>query len=266
MDWGLVQKDLLLMQCGVVEFAPQNKVLDTIRLLKPYDSGINLIRVGGNGDGGYLVPDDLEGIKYCFSPGVSYVADFELFLANKYNIKSFMVDPSVDKAPIENDLFIFDKKFLSSKNDPKCISLDDWVNEKIGDQERDDLILQMDIESGEFDVLIDASRSVIDRFRVIVLELHVLNFIIVGFTQSLIESIFRKLTKNHTVVHLHPNNVDQPIDFYGIKIPPIIEVTLLRNDRFKQRVPCETFPHPLDFVNVPHLAKVDLPDVWYKNS
>jgi hypothetical protein len=266
MDWGLVQKNLLSMQCGIVQFASQEKVLNTIRLLKPYDSGINLIRVGGNGDGGYLIPDDLEGIKYCFSPGVSSVADFELFLANKYGIKSFMIDASVDNSPIENDLFVFEKKFLSSKNDPNCISLDNWVKEKLGDQDDSDLMLQMDIESGEFDVFIDASGSVLDKFRVIVVEFHVLDFITFDLAQFLIESIFRKLTKNHTVVHLHPNNIRRPIDFYGIQIPPIIEVTLLRNDRFKQRVPCETFPHPLDCANVPHLAEVELPDVWYKYS
>ena len=29
-----------------------------------------LVRLGGNNDGGYLLPNDLEGITACFSPGV----------------------------------------------------------------------------------------------------------------------------------------------------------------------------------------------------
>ena len=31
--------------------------------LKPVDTGIELIRVGGDNDGGYLLPDDMEGIR-----------------------------------------------------------------------------------------------------------------------------------------------------------------------------------------------------------
>ena len=30
--------------------------------------------IGGAGDGGYLVPDDLDGIEYCFSPGVNLIS------------------------------------------------------------------------------------------------------------------------------------------------------------------------------------------------
>ena len=32
---------------------------------KPFDLGHPLVRVGGEGDGGYLLPDILDGIKYC---------------------------------------------------------------------------------------------------------------------------------------------------------------------------------------------------------
>ena len=37
--------------------------------LSPCSNGHSLIRVGAARDGGYLVPDDLEGIVACFSPG-----------------------------------------------------------------------------------------------------------------------------------------------------------------------------------------------------
>ena len=41
----------------------------------------NLIRLGNDGDGGYLVPDDLNGIEACFSPGVAGNVNFEKALA-----------------------------------------------------------------------------------------------------------------------------------------------------------------------------------------
>ena len=53
---------------------------------------------GPDGDGGYLVPDDLEGIVACFSPGVSNVAGFEKDCALK-GMKVFMADASVEARP-----------------------------------------------------------------------------------------------------------------------------------------------------------------------
>ncbi len=68
-----------MRDCGIV--APgfnvtwQTKsgdLLELIRKLAPQDSGPELIRIGGPGDGGYLIPDDLDGIEYCFSPRSQY--------------------------------------------------------------------------------------------------------------------------------------------------------------------------------------------------
>jgi hypothetical protein len=59
----------------------KDELSDLIRSLHPVDTGKELLRVGPSGDGGYLVPDDLEGIEYCFSPGVSSESGFEAALA-----------------------------------------------------------------------------------------------------------------------------------------------------------------------------------------
>ncbi len=82
-----------------------------IRRLRPLDCGKELIRIGGEGDGGYLVPNDLEGIEYCFSPGVSTTSDFENTLADLH-IKSFLADYSVASPPVVRPEMVFDKKFL----------------------------------------------------------------------------------------------------------------------------------------------------------
>jgi hypothetical protein len=82
-------------------------VLDLIRKLRPQNCGRPLIRLGGDGDGGYLLPDDLEGIQYCFSPGVGATMDFENDLAT-LNIKSFLADPSIDSLPVQEPEFTFD--------------------------------------------------------------------------------------------------------------------------------------------------------------
>ena len=48
----------------------KSEILDFIKILRPYSTEHKLIRLGGNHDGGYLVPDDLNNIKFNLSPGV----------------------------------------------------------------------------------------------------------------------------------------------------------------------------------------------------
>jgi hypothetical protein len=48
-----------------------------------YNAGYNLIRIGKKKDGGYLIPDILNKINYCFSPGVGLSTDFEDYLKKK---------------------------------------------------------------------------------------------------------------------------------------------------------------------------------------
>ena len=68
------------------------EVVEVFEFLKPKASKTPLIRIGGDADGSYLVPDDLDGIAACFSPGVNRIKYFEDFLADRYGIQSHMCD------------------------------------------------------------------------------------------------------------------------------------------------------------------------------
>ena len=142
-----------------VEMSDLRRFLDTVR---PQRTNHDLIRIGGESDGGYLVPNDLEGIEVCFSPGVAHTATFESELAAR-GLQCFMADYSVDESPIENPLFHFEKKYLGAVNDAVYMTLDSWVERKAAGE--GDLILQMDIEGGEYSVLHSVSESVLQRFR-----------------------------------------------------------------------------------------------------
>ena len=83
----------------------------------------DLIRIGGDSDGGYLMPDCLDDIKYCFSPGVDVVASFEDEISKNYGIKSFMADASVNSPPFNNPYFEFVPKFLGSRTYGDFITL-----------------------------------------------------------------------------------------------------------------------------------------------
>ena len=61
----------------------RNSLSTLVSSLHPIDPGVPLVRIGPDGDGGYLVPDALDGIAHAFSPGVSTESGFEAELAER---------------------------------------------------------------------------------------------------------------------------------------------------------------------------------------
>ena len=234
-----------------------------LKLMRPVPSPAPLVRLGPAGDGGYLVPDDLADIKACFSPGVSDEAGFELAFANR-GVPCFLADASVPEVPVKHENIFFDPLFLGAISDSKrFISLEDWVNEK--SVENGDLILQMDIEGAEYDVLRSAPPELLKRFRLIAIELHNFEFILTNKLSALsFEGFLKILLEHFEVVHIHPNNNRRPVFHKGIEIPPVIEMTLLRKDRFvgKQNLEPVALPHPLDSDNSPRRKHLTFSSDW----
>lgn len=226
---------------------------------------VQLIRVGSKNDGGYLVPDDLDGIKYCFSPGTSSMVEFEKSLAERYRIHSFMMDGSIERSPIEGEYFHFTSKYLTSRNTPNSSTLTTWVDQCVGEYD-DDLMLQMDIEGGELDVLFETPVETLRRFRVMIIEFHDMVTIFERRSLMTLIKIFEKINELFYVVHMHPNNA---VEFYsskGVAVPNSFELTYLRKDRvgfsdFKN----EKFdlPNILDAPNIPHKKDVVMPRCFW---
>lgn len=237
-------------------------VVDFVRLLKPIEIGHELIRIGSERDGGYLIPDDLAGVIGCFSPGVEETADFEDALAKEYGIRSFLADYSVDRAPIENDLFDFDKKFLGVTNDTEYMRLEDWVAGKISTQRDGDFILQMDIEGAEYDVLEDTPQHVLKLFRTMVIEFHDLEDVFQRGALERLSSLFKKITDDFDVAHIHPNNHAPVYHAFGLDVPSVLEVTFVRKDRVRGTGGAVQLPHALDRKNLCWKDDIALQDVW----
>lgn len=255
----LLRKNIRLVKTTI----DKRRIFDFLSLVKPVRTNHELIRMGGNTDGGYLVPDDLEGIEVCFSPGVSRVATFEEALTQR-GIKCFLADYSVDAPPVSNILFDFEKKFLGPFDSETFLSLESWLKKKAPD--KSDFILQMDIEGAEYGVILNTSSEILKRFRMLIIEFHELDTLYdkVGF--DLINLVFRKLLEDFEIVHIHPNNWSPPVEFQDIAIPPIMEFTFLRKDRILTKIPSTTFPHMLDQTNVPSYPDFVLPACWYETA
>ena len=229
-------------------------------LMKPIKSEFDLIRLGGDTDSGYLIPNDLKGIRTCFSPGVSAEAFFEDDLS-KLGIKSYMADYSVDSSPLNNLNFDFLKKYIGFEFTPNCISLQDWINMK--EKNDNEMILQMDIEGGEYNVLIDTPREVLTKFRIIIIEFHKFDLLLNSNSFDMISSCFFKLLRDFHIVHIHPNNCSEIVEYKKFQIPPIIEFTFIRKDRVKYYTNEINFPHKLDRKNIPNKNDIILPKCFY---
>lgn len=236
------------------------KLRSFLSSLKPIETNYELIRIGGDADGGYLIPNDLTGIDTCFSPGVSTNSGFENDLTTR-GIKCFLADFSVNGPPINNPLFDFEKKYLGIDNDDTFITLESWINQK--SPSKDQLLLQMDIEGDEYSVICNTSEDTFSKFRILVIEFHYLDAIFTKLGYELIRLTFWKLLRNFEIVHMHPNNCCGTVKSQDIEVPRVMEITFLRKDRITHKAPAKNFPNLLDRKNVAEKQDIQLPRCWY---
>lgn len=230
------------------------------RALHPVEA--NLIRVGAPGDGGYLLPDALDGIEACFSPGVGDCSDFELACAER-GMSVFLADATVDGPAVDHPNFRFIPKYVGGYSDETTISLDDWVRSSgVGDG---DLLLQMDIEGGEYASLLAASPALLRRFRVMAIEFHFFGQLAEDPFFALAASMFAKLLESHVVVHAHPNSYSDLVEVAGVVTPQVVELTFVRRDHDLGAGYATQFPHRLDVENASNRS-MPLPAVWYRSG
>jgi hypothetical protein len=238
-------------------------VHELIQKLWPVVAPQPLIRVGSPHDGGYLIPDDLRNVWYCFSPGVGDKVDFEVALADR-GIHSFMVDSYESAPPVQLPEFTFEKRTLVGTQTTHAeLTLDAWKLYHLPFY-ADDLILEMDIEGAEYDVIPHVSDRLLNQFRICVIEFHGLDGLLNRDSFGVLNASFERMLKYFNVVHIHPNNFVGCTSYDGLCVPQIMEFTFLNKRRFPS-VPAyaTAFQHPLDADNNPTMPHMALPRCWY---
>lgn len=216
-------------------------------MLRPYSNGHQLVRIGSQGDGGYLLPNDMEGIKFCFSPGAGAIWTFEEALGELFGIESFVCDGTIEKYPAFHSLKSFTPKNVGLAESENVISFESWVG--AAGKDSGDLILQMDIEGAEYPILSSIDANFLIKFRTIVLELHDLHLLAIpsSFTYQY-SQLMSKLLANFDLVHLHPNAWGGGFIAHGTLFPRVVEITLHRKDR-SRGLESARIPHELDSPN-----------------
>lgn len=221
-----------------------------------------LIRFGSEFDGGYLIPNDLEDINYCYSPGVSNNSDFEYQLTAK-GIQCYLADYSVNGPAFENPRFHYTKKFLGDVNNSDTMRFESWVEANQYDNE---MILQMDIEGNEYKVINDSSSELLRKFRILVIEFHDFDLLSLEEGFNLISGCFKKILQEFEIVHIHPNNCSNIICIEEMLIPQVMEFTFIRKDRFIASDLVSNLPHSLDRENCPNFKELFLPSHFFNSD
>ena len=142
------------------------------------------------------------------------------------------------------------------------MTLEDWVSEK--GLQGSDSILQMDIEGEEYACILATSQNLLRKFRIIIIEFHSMDDLLDPKVFPFISATFDKLLIDFHVVHIHPNNASDSVQYGEIKLWPTMEFTFLRKDRVAKIYNRSDFPHILDFDNSnskPHSA---LSSAWFE--
>lgn len=246
------------------------------------------VRIGSKKDGGYVLPIfPTDQTELLLTFGVSDDIDFELDFVNQFpSAKIHLFDHTVDGLPKDHSNFYFSKTGIGPKNEGPLKTLSYYLNElDPGNNLRK--VLKMDIEYNEWSVIESLKSDELEKFEVIIIELHLVfveylgshSVYFTGFFKDCYRNIneelsaryvsgIQKLQETHTVVHAHVNNslpsVELDLDGTPEKIPQLVELTLVRNGAVKLEKHLATeFPIiGLDFPN-----KSDRPDYsLYGNS
>jgi len=224
--------DILLKILGVFGWSARKLISikdweNFLSIIRPIEVGSDLVRIGGSYDGSYLVPDDLESISMLISPGIGESRAFEDELYSRFGICSILIDPNTQPTHLNPGDLYLDKSISGSSS-----STGITIQELVETTPRGDLVLQMDIESGEYESLAATNSQTLNRFRVIIVEFHRTDLWIDNiYFQQIIKPVFEKILKDFDVAHIHPNTSCGYFEFHSVKFPKFAEFTFYRKDR-----------------------------------
>ena len=210
--------------------------------------GFDLIRIGRDYDGGYIMLDDFEpgGIAYSF--GISGNVSWDKDMASRgYDV--FMYDHTIDGLPEENTRFHWSKLGIADgvTHDDRLKTLEELISRN-GHEGKRDMILKMDVEGAEWGFLESVKPETLSQFSQMTFELH--NMIKLADHERVL-NILRKINETHQLVHLHANNVSSYVTIGGRNFAALFEVSYVLRDKYK-------FSSEYD-VKLP--LKIDMPNI-----
>ncbi|WP_291343715.1 hypothetical protein [Acidiphilium sp. 20-67-58] len=222
--------------------------------------GRSKIRLGDEGDGGYVVLDHLAPAGICLSLGVGDNVSFDLALAERgYDVLQY--DHTITGPPISHERFRFHRIGISdrlpSREGFQSVT---EVLETHNLRRREDLILKMDIEGSEWGAIPLMTPEDLAHFNQICIEFHNLGQLTRPIFAEMAAAVFRHLRQTHIAIHVHGNNYRPMHNVLGIPVPDVLEITLVRRRSYEFLPSTEIFPTVIDYPNKP-----EIPDLFLGN-
>jgi len=256
------------------------KIVYLPNIFKPFNVG-NLVRLGGNKDGGYLLSKkSLSKSNFLITLGVAYNWDFELdFLKKKQSVNLSIIacDNSISREIVKKfslkSLFLFFIRPSFKKIQHIC-KFFSYINTFDGKKaihfplnvtrsntyrtinlkklfsfiKKKSVILKIDIEGGEY-YLLDDIFKYLNQINVLIIEFHSIQKNKKNFF-----NFIKRISNKFYISHVHINNVS--LSNNGKKAE-IIEFTFEKKLLFNKKVVHSKQSYPLKNLDYPSSKKVD---------
>jgi hypothetical protein len=239
----------------------QQMVFETLRLLIPFDlSRERKIRIGGSGDGSYVLVDRLHEIQPVLSFGIGPSVQFELDMATRGH-HVLMFDHTVDKVPAEHERFTWFREGIMNHSAPEknLFTLAEHA-EKLPPGCYN-AILKMDVEGAEWSIFNTTSVDLLCRFEQITFELHDLVRLEDNDFNLVARNALAKLASCFTLCHVHANNFGNiRVIANCFPIPEALELTYIRTNLVTRTPSSTVYPTELDSPNFHQFPELMM---WY---
>ena len=234
-------------------------VRDLFEKLYPVSTDVELLRCGGNSDGSYIVPLLDFGYDGVVSPGVGQTFEFEKAISSN-DCRVVLIDGTVDRPQNLPPGFVFLQKMLGSSTNPERnqISIKEVTTQYFPTSQS--LVLQMDIEGGEYEVLNSLNEDDLIPFATILVEFHHLHKLNENLSwNSEIKGAIQIFERDFILIHTHPNNAGGFFLWKFRKLPKVVETTWVRKSLVGEVHGQAKLPHPLDRRNDTLMEDLALP-------
>lgn len=210
-------------------------------LLTIYKHPFNLVRLGFQGDGGYVVPEELINdnlLSFGIADEISFEEDYIKRVAHP-NIHCF--DGTIERFPSENPLYCFHKINVGQCDTDNEVSIDTIFENYFKNQDK--VFFKMDIEGSEYPSLMAMSQENLRKIDCMVLEVHgVSNY-------ELFSNLMYKLNSELVLIHRHINECGGFFYFNGQVLSQLYELTFVNKNHFLEKNDIDLPIEGLDFPN-----------------
>jgi len=231
------------------------QLLSELRVYTPESPAADRVRLGRDGDGGYvLLAEGLEKIEAFYSYGINRDYSFDLALHRRTGAEGRLFDPTVDYPAVIEPGLSFRKIGLATGEGTIGEHVDAF-----GDRGKR-MLLKVDVEGAEWRWLSSCDGEDPVMFDQILLELHKLGDVT---RHAEYANCLRRINRDFFLFHVHANNFVPLLDLPEGLLPPLLECCFVRKDLCPCRLNgTEVFPLAgIDQPNFSDRADPDL-DFW----